>query len=212
MAKHRRKSKRDTKSRQRLKTVAKWGALLAITYEAYMILVDRRQRSRDVFTAALNAKRATGKPLLVLGDPDDLFVNRVMGRDWDCEDLCIDPKGCEKCPTSKGGDPLVSLEALGTGSHVVFVAPGQFERAHMPHALADQLKRVSGGDLYVAPRQKWSLSSFSPFMRQRVVAAPPKDPTLDWKKLPWGKEQSGTLALRGLRGSRMDRRVFGYGG
>jgi len=196
----RKSSSKSNPRRERLKTVAKWSALLLLTYETYMVVVDRRQKRRDVYNAALNAKAKTQKPMLVIGDPDGSFINRIMGRDFDCEDLCIDPKGCPKCPNVLVQDPHVALESLGDNSHVVFVNTGAFERTQFPDAFLAQLKRVGGSDVFIAHRQPWSLSAFSPFMRRRVYTAPPTSPYVEWHKLPWGKGEGTTqkFAFSGL--------------
>lgn len=186
--------------RERLMTVGKWTGLGLLTYELYVVLVLRRQHRRDAFNAALNAKRASNKPLLVIGDPDGSFVNRVMGRDFDCADMCIDPKGCPSCTNVMVAEPEVALASMASNSYVLFVNAGYFEASKNAEALLDQMKRVSGGDLFMAYREPWSLSAFSPFMKRRVKAAPPIAPYIEWSKLPWGGAgASGTqkLALKG---------------
>jgi len=191
-------TKAQKESRQKLKTIGKWSLIILGSYELYMVLVDRRQKRRDAFNAALNAKAATNKPMLVIGDPDGSFVNRMMGADFDCQDLCIDPKGCPKCKNVLVADPLVALEGLGDNSHVVFVNAGYLEAAAYPDQLIAQIKRVSGGDAFFAYRQPWTLTAFSPWMKQRVKTAPPITSYVQWSKLPWGKAESGQLALKGF--------------
>lgn len=198
MAKRNRRRRRTQKKKhQKLKTFAKWAVVGLVAYETYMIMVDRRQKRRDAFNAALAAKSSTNKPLLVIGDPNAGLLAGTIGPDYDCADLCIDPKGCSKCKNVLAQDPLVALEGLPAGSHVVFVDSGFVERSKYPQALLEQIKRVSGGDAFFSHRQKWSLSSFSPFFRQRLLTAPPVSPNVEWQKLPWGDNASGTLQLKG---------------
>lgn len=186
--------------RERLMTVGKWTGLGLLTYELYVVLVLRRQHRRDAFNAALNAKRATNKQLMVIGDPDGSFVNRVMGRDFDCADECVDPKGCPSCSNVVVADPVTALQKCANNSYVIFVNAGYFEQAKDADAFMGELKRVSGGDIFMSYREPWSLSAFSPFMKRRVKAAPPLAPFVEWSPLPWAKETKGThkLALKGF--------------
>jgi hypothetical protein len=212
------RSKTDSPQKQRLKTIAKWTALGLLTYETYMVLVDRRQKRRDVFTAALNAKSATKLPMVVIGDPDGSWINRTMGRDSDCEDICIDNAGCPKCPNSITADPHVALEGLADNSHVIFVDSGVFERTKYPSEFLAQLKRVGGANVFISHRQPWSLSAFSPWMKRRVHSAPPTSPYVQWRKLPWGGGEGDTqkFALQGVGrlGSHgaFNAKAFGTGG
>ena len=50
------------------------------------------------------------------------------------------------------------------------------------------IQRVSGGDFFMAHREKWALGAFSPFMKRRVYSAPPVTPwapgSMPWTRAP----------------------------
>lgn len=184
--------------RERIKTFAMWTGLGLLTYETYLMAVVRRQRTRDIWNQALQRAHATGKKIVVIGDPDGKIINRVMGRDYDCGDICIDVRGCSKCPSAIVGDPYSGLSSLSTGANVVFVAPGQLERAKDPEALWRELKRVAGADLFVAHYEKWSLASLIPPSKRRVFSAPPDSSYAEWRELPWQPGKSEVKRLAGL--------------
>jgi len=184
-------TKEQIARRERAKTVGKWTLLLLGTYEAFLVLVHRRQTRRDAFNAALNKKRETGKPLLVVGDPDGSFVSRLLGRDFDCSDLCIDVKGCPACSNMQAGNTFDLLSRLHDNSYVVFVDSGHLESVKSGDDYLAQLQRVSGGDFFVAHREPWSVGAFSPFMKRRVLTAPPITPYVEWRNLPWGGQPHG---------------------
>jgi hypothetical protein len=185
--------------RQRIKTVAKWTALGVITYELYLAMVDRRTRRRDAFNAALQRQIATSKPLIVLGDPDGYFISRVLSRDFDCGELCIDPHGCGSCNTEVGY-PEDVLAKHANNSAVVFANIGTIEKAKDANALLAQIQRVSGGDFFAATLEPWSVLAWLPPHKRRVLSAPPKTQYTEWRNLPWlpgpaKKERLGSLRL-----------------
>lgn len=185
MAKKKRLTKEQRLRRERLKKVGVWSLIGVVTFESYLAMVNRRQRRRDTFNAALNAQSATGKPLLVLRDPDGGAIHRILGRDFDCGNLCIDPRGCPSCENVLVADPSVGLEQLEPGSHVVYVPPGVIERSKYGEHLIQELHRVAGLDLFVSPLEPYSVLSWLPPMKRRVKSAPPKTAYVEWRDLPW---------------------------
>jgi hypothetical protein len=193
-------SKAQIARRQRLKTIGKWSLLGLATYELYLAMVDRRTRRRDTFNAALQRQIEKSKPLIVLGDPDGYFIARVLSRDFDCAQLCIDPHGCGTCPNTEVGYPEDILTAHGTNSAVIFANIGVVERAKDANKLLSEIQRVSGGDFFAATLQPWSLLAWLPPTRRRVLNAPPKTAFTEWRNLPWlpgpaKKERLGSLRL-----------------
>jgi hypothetical protein len=171
--------------RERLKTIGKWTGLTILVYELYLAMVNRRQKRRDAFNAALQRNVETSKPLLVIGDPDGRLLSRILGRDSDCGDMCLDLRGCSKCQSGEPGDPFERIKQLGTNASVVFVDTGQLERVpDMPAALSE-LQRISGGDLFIAHIEPWSLLSLLPPYKRRIKSAPPTTPYTEWRDLPW---------------------------
>jgi hypothetical protein len=169
----------------RLKKVALWTGVGLLSYELFVALVIRRQNRRDVFNQAVARANATQKALVVVGSPDGTLVSSLVGRDYDCGELCIDERGCPKCKVQAVAKLTDALHELPDNSAVIFVAGTLEDVLDLPTAL-QQLQRVSGGDLFVAPVQPWTLTAFfHPGARRRIFSAPPASPTVTWKNLPW---------------------------
>jgi hypothetical protein len=185
---HKARGKKLTKEqiarRVRLKTIGKWTLLGLGTYELYLAMVSRRTRRRDTFNLALQKQVEKSKPLIVLGDPDGYFMARVLSRDFDCGELCIDPHGCGTCNTEVGY-PEDVLASHAANSAVIFANIGVIERAKDANKLLSEIQRVSGGDFYAATLEPWSILAWLPPTRRRVLSAPPKTAYTEWRNLPW---------------------------
>jgi hypothetical protein len=170
---------------RRLKKVALWTGVSLVGYELFVALVLRRQQRRDVFNAAVAAVNRTQKSLIVVGSPDRNLINTLVGRDYDCGDLCIDERGCPKCAVQAVGDLLTVLPMLPSNSAVIFVADRLEYVDNMPAVLAE-LQRVSGGDLFIVRVEPWTLTAFLyPGAKRRIFKAPPSADYVSWKALPW---------------------------
>jgi hypothetical protein len=153
-------------------------------YELYLAGVVQRQKTRDVFNLALQQKTATGRPLIVVGDPDGYALSRVLGRDYDCADVCIDPRGCAKCGNEKVTYLIAGLAQVPGNSAVVFVAPGVLEREQEPEAALAAIQHAAGaGSVFIAPAPVWSI--FSLFRRRVITAAPPGAGYTEWRDMFW---------------------------
>ena len=81
----------------------------------------RRFRERaEGFKAAARAA-ATGRPLVVIGDPDAGLHTR-MARAYDCGDICVDLTGCPACPVGIAADITKGPIDLASDSAVVDVS------------------------------------------------------------------------------------------
>ncbi len=207
MARRKYRSGLTKKQKRRLKQVAAWSGFAWLTWETWSALVIRRQRRRDAFNAALNAKSETGKPLAVLGDPEGGFINRIMGPDFDCADLCIDARGCANCENVIVASAEQGLSQLGTNSHVLYVNTGVFESAANPDTLLSEIQRVGGGDFFMAPYSPWSVFAWLPPAKRRLKAYPPRDEQIAWKG--WGGEQHEAPSNLALAGTRPRLRLVG---
>ena len=171
-------------TKQKLKKAALWTGLGIFSVELYMAMVVRRQHRRDLFNQALDAAKNTHKQLIVVGDPDGYWVSRLTGRDFDCGALCIDPKACPKCPTQAVGDVVTVLSKFKSNDAVIFVNTGVLEREANATAALAQLKRVSGGDLFISTFEPYLPSAFMWPNKRRVLNA--GTPQMTLKALPWG--------------------------
>jgi len=76
-----------------------WKSLLILLVAFQISQAVRRRYDRSkMYQKALSRSRATGKKLLVIGDPDNGFVNRFFGPDYEYGDECMDITGCPKAP------------------------------------------------------------------------------------------------------------------
>lgn len=200
--------KKKSKKKSNWKHYAGWTAFglatLAVAREVYLTLGPNREDRRTLFMAAFNRAQATKKPLVVIGDPDGGLIHHFLGRDFQCGDICIDPKGCGICPVTQiSGDPTTALSSMKANSAVIFDS-GLFAFSDDGYAMAEQMKRVSGGDLFMWDVSPWTLTAFLESKRKRrVMSAPPASQTLAWKtglltKEPRTGQHSGSVALQGL--------------
>lgn len=165
-----------------LRTVTNF-ALGTLCGELVTSLVFRRARRRSLYAAALERAQATGKPLLVLGDPDGGIVDSTVGRSYGCGDVCTDLTGCPRCPRGLPGRAEDVLPRLAPGGHVVF-ASCVLEYVDDVDLVARELWRVSGGDLFVAHVEPASLAArLYPGARRRILSAPPDGPRVVYAPL-----------------------------
>lgn len=158
-------------------------ALGALGSELFVSLVLRRARRRSLYAAALERAHATGKPLLVFGDPDEGIVDPLLGRSYGCGDVCTDLTGCPACPNGLAGRAEDVLPRLASDSHVVY-ASCVLEYVDDVEHVARELWRVSGGDLFVAHVEPHSLTArFYPGARRRILSAPPCGPRVVYAPL-----------------------------
>lgn len=103
-----------------------------------------------VYGEALRRSRASGKPLVVVGDPAaPRTLNAIFGAGNGCGDLCVDVAGAPGCPRAAALPVLAWLRGQPDDSAVIFesevliyVPPAELETT------IDELFRVSGGDLF----------------------------------------------------------------
>ena len=144
-----------------------------VASEIWISLGPRRSRRRRAWSKARERARATGKPLLVVGDPDGGAVHPRHGRDYGCGHGVIDPTGTPGCvqtgyPTRwaiDGSDrPLRGraedvLPRLPSNSAVIYLSC-VLEYVDDLDLVWRELHRVSGGDLFTVNVEPWSLTAF----------------------------------------------------
>jgi len=171
-------------TKAKLKKAAMWTGVGLVSVELYMAMVVRRQKRRDLFNQALDAAKNKRKKLIVVGDPDGYWVSRFTGRDFDCGDLCVDPKACPKCSAQAVGDVAQVLSQFAGNDAVIFVNTGVLEREKDITTALAQLKRVSGGDLFISTLEPYLPSAFLWPNKRRVITAAGSN--VAYKALPWG--------------------------
>lgn len=166
-----------------------WGSIFLVIRETYLALGPRRERRRAVYALAARRAAELGKPLLVLGDPDGGLIHHALGRDFQCGDLCVDPKGCGICPDWLQGRAEDALANLQPNSHVIF-DPGAFAKADSGTAIASQMLRVAGPDVFMADAGPWTLTAFfGPRRKRRLLEEPQiSQGVIGYRPLLWHSE------------------------
>lgn len=174
-----------------VKTVA-WVAGLTGTAlllrEAFLAFSTRRRHRATLYDQAMARSIEQSKMLIVVGSPLRGLAAQVLGPAYGCGDLCVDTNGCPTCATYLAG-PIVDLLGRFQDNSAVIYAADVIESAPDAAALLHQLRRVSGGDLYIAHLEPTSLAAWT--SRRRVYAAPegpaPNQQVI-YRANPWSPE------------------------
>ena len=142
-------------------------ALLTVAWEVATACSRRLQR-REVYRAAEERASVTGKPLVVVGDPDNGAVNHLLGRDYGEGDVTVDITGCPGCRNGVRAKIEEYLPTLGNDSCVLFVScvleyvngrNGNVRR------ILREMDRVSGGDRFLVTVWPYCLTAWFYFGR-----------------------------------------------
>ncbi|MDC0719928.1 hypothetical protein [Nannocystis bainbridge] len=120
----------------------------------------RRFRERaEGFKAAAARAAATGRPLVVIGDPDAGLHTR-MARAYDCGDICVDLTGCPACPVGIAADITKGPIDLASDSAVVYVSC-VLEYVDDVGAAVQEIRRIAGSpeNVFIVTVHPWSLTS-----------------------------------------------------
>ncbi len=142
-------------------------ALLTVAWEVATACSRKLQR-REVFRAAEERARITGKPLVVVGDPDNGAVNRFLGRDYGEGDVTVDITGCPGCRNGVRAKIEDYLPTLRDDSCVLFVSCVleyvDGGRGNVRQILRE-MDRVAGGDRFLVTVQPYCLTAWFYFGR-----------------------------------------------
>jgi hypothetical protein len=127
---------------------------LIITILITLIIIDlffsllRNYRRSYYYNKCLDLSKATGKKLLVIGDPSAGFWNKNIKQAYGCGDICIDLLGC-KCPIQIKGDVLNELKKMKTNSYIIYESCVlEYIDDKYISEIKKEIKRVSGGHYY----------------------------------------------------------------
>jgi hypothetical protein len=154
-----------------------------VAYTFWTGAYARRMRRRELFVLAVARTKTTGKPLVVVGDPDSGTASMKYGRDYGCGALCVDINGCPKCENQVKAPIQDWLRAQKDNSAVLFVSCVlEYVDADVRPIIKD-LYRVSGGDLFVVTVEPWTTTAFTyRGAQRRFFSAPPSGP-FRWSEL-----------------------------
>lgn len=158
-------------------------ALGLVIGEVALSVFVRRPNRRRLYDLARARATATGKPLLVFGDPDEGWVDPTLGRSYGCGDACTDLTGCPACPVRLPGRAEDVFPRLPSNSYVVF-ASCVLEYVDDIELVSREAWRVAGGDLFVAHVEPWSITAFAyPGAKRRILRAPPDGTAVAYEPL-----------------------------
>lgn len=142
--------------------------------EALDAFVFRRSARQRNYRAALRKGAELGLPVMVVGAPSAGFINKRVGADYGCGDVCVDLVGCSPCPRHVTGRLEDVLPRVPSASHVVFVSCTLEYVDDLPKCIAELERIAAPGGLFVVclnpgsstfflwPGAKWVLSSAPP--------------------------------------------------
>lgn len=130
-----------------------------ILYEV-ILTYTRFQKRKQIFKMVQKRSQETGKPLLVIGDPENGATNYLMGKSYDCGDVCVDLTGCPNCPNGIKEKVENYLPTLASDSHVVFISCVlEYVSSDQIDSIISQLQRVAGNDLFVVSVEPLSITA-----------------------------------------------------
>lgn len=166
--------------KKRHSKILRYGLLLLLVilaYEVGMVYLGRRWRRRKIYRLAALKSKQISKPLLVIGDPyaDNYSISSA---DYGCGDVCLDING-SSCPVARRYDLNNGMKDFKSNSFVIFISC-TLEYVDDVSKVYAELKRVSGGDLFVVNMEPYTLKTlFFPnlgysFKRKwRITECPP---------------------------------------
>lgn len=126
----------------RVRTIARLLLGGALAVEAGLAL-RRFETRRRVYEAAARRAAELGRPLVVIGDPDDGAHTRLV-RAYGCGDLCVDLHGCPGCRVMQAADLTQGpVPGVADDSAVVYVSC-VLEYVADPAAALGELFRMAG--------------------------------------------------------------------
>lgn len=149
-------------------------ALAYIGAETLDAFVLRRGARRRGYRNALLRGAELGLPVMVVGKPDAGYINKAVGLDYGCGDVCVDLVGCSPCPRYLTGRLEDVLPGVPSRSHVVFVSCTLEYVDDLPKCIAE-LERVAAPDgLFVVTLNPGSSTFFLwPGAKWKISSAPP---------------------------------------
>jgi hypothetical protein len=146
----------------------------------------RRMVQRKQYYKRAKAQAARlGKPLMVIGDPDAGYTNKLLGASYPCGDVTLDLKLSDQCKRSGGGvegDVHKTLPTFADNSHVILVSYVLEYVPNLDHVIGE-LYRVAGSAdnifvVHASPYALWSRlrkssSPSDPVAVNVITEAPP---------------------------------------
>lgn len=111
---------------------------------------------KSLYQKAKEAAEVSGKPLLVVGRPDD-GMTAIAGIPDACGDICLDVQGCPSCPVSVQAS-VEDLSQFGDGQFGAAFVSHVIEHVGDPEKAISELHRVADNVVVCFPRA-WTLGA-----------------------------------------------------
>lgn len=133
--------------------------VLVIVYEL-VLTYTRFIRRKRIFNIAVDKSKEINKPLMVIGDPDNGSTNYLVGRSYECGDICIDITGCPGCKIGIRQKIEEYLPRLQSNSYVIFISCVlEYVDSDKIDFIISEIKRVSGGNYFVVSVEPLSMTA-----------------------------------------------------
>jgi hypothetical protein len=174
--------------------------------DAAIAMLQKLSYQRTMYRRALKRAKALSRPLLVIGDPRAPGTMNARFRGYKCGHICVDLKGCTKCP--KGTqvlkmDLVDALRNMKDKSVVIFESETlDYLPENMMNKAVKEMKRVSGGEIFsvhfVGQRTRLLTKQYQTNWTPKrvIVFYPPSHPDFVWletdKPASWQCEKETT--------------------
>lgn len=122
------------------------------------LFAQRMYNRSSYFKLAKQRSRETGKPLMVIGNPDSGYGNQFWGRSYDHGDVTLDLNVTGDYKVAHRGDLHNTLPTYDDNSHIIFISY-TLEYIKNLDRLIPHIFRVAGGpqNIFVVTAQRHSL-------------------------------------------------------
>jgi hypothetical protein len=141
--------------------------------------IARLSRRSSYYARAQAAATATGRPLVVIGDPNAGAATRILPTAGS-GDVCIDLTGCPTAPRGITADITKGVPQVADNSAIVYVSC-VFEYVDDVQAAWAEALRMAGdaSRVYVVTVEPWTFTAaIYPHARWAILSAPPDGPFL----------------------------------
>ena len=109
--------------------------------------MNRQFNRWNQYNKAYELSKKLNKPLLIIGDPNNGFMSKILGLSYPCGDLCLDLVGCEGCENQLKGDALQLLKKMKNNSYIIFESC-VLEYIKYNKLIQNEILRVSGNNYF----------------------------------------------------------------
>jgi hypothetical protein len=159
--------------------------LIIVVINEIFLWSQRMYYRHNYFKLAKNRALEMGKPLMVIGNPDSGYSNKIWGRSYDHGDVTLDLKVTGDYKVAHEGDLHDTLPTYNDDSHIIFIS---YTLEYIPNLerILPHIFRVAGStkNIFVVTAQRTSLWAYlkrssglnDPDSVNIITHAPPKYP------------------------------------